>query len=137
MNIEDRQKELLDDFSTFTDWSERYQYLIDLGRQLPALDQAHKIDDNLLHGCQSKVWMIAGGHPCAMRYQADSDSVIVKGLIAVMLRVYDGQPAADVAAASPTLFLDAIGLRKHLSPTRNNGLAAMWEKMYAAAAKLA
>ncbi len=113
-----------EEFGYFSDWSERYQYLIDLGRKLPPLPQDWKTDANRLHGCQSMVWIVGEGDASQLRFNAISDSSIVSGLIYLALRVYSGRSAAEIVATDPD-YVAAIGLVKHLSPTRANGLAAL------------
>lgn len=131
----DAQREIAEEFAYFSEWSERYQYLIDLGRQLPPLPAAQKVEAWRVHGCQSMVWLVPGGDAACMHFDAASDSAIVSGLIALVLRVYSDRPAAEILATEPD-FIQQIGLAKHLSPTRSNGLAAMLAKLkaYAAAA---
>jgi cysteine desulfuration protein SufE len=133
---EQAQQEIADEFAFFGDWTERYQYLIDLGKQLPPFPEALKTEENRVLGCQSMVWMVPGGDAQEMRFIATSDSAIVSGLIALVLRVYSGRSAKDIVATEPR-FIEAIGLAKHLSPTRSNGLAAMLAKIKAYAAALA
>lgn len=118
------QAAIAEEFAFFGDWSERYQYLIDLGRKLPPLPEADKVEANRLHGCQSQVWITATGDADDLEFHAASDSSIVSGLIYLALRVYSGRPAAEILATSPG-YIAAIGLAKHLSPTRSNGLAAL------------
>ena len=118
------QAAIADEFSFFDDWTERYQYLIDLGRKLPPFPDASKTDAHKVTGCQSQVWLVPSGDAKRMEFQATSDSAIVSGLIALLLRVYSGRSAQEILATEPT-FVEAIGLAKHLSPTRSNGLAAM------------
>jgi len=118
------QAEIADEFAFFGDWTERYQYLIDLGRKLPPFPDALKTDEYKVAGCQSLVWLAPSGDAKRLDFQAISDSAIVSGLIALLLRVYSGRSAAEILATEPK-FIDAIGLAKHLSPTRSNGLAAM------------
>ncbi|MCC5865652.1 MAG: SufE family protein [Wenzhouxiangella sp.] len=118
------QQEIIDEFSFFEDWMERYQYLIDLGKQLPPLPADEMTDDRLLAGCQSNVWFIAEGDADRLSFRAQSDAAIVSGLIALLLRVYSGRSAREIIGTEP-VFVDAIGLSKHLSPTRANGLNAM------------
>ena len=118
------QDAIPDEFGLFGDWSERYQYLIDLGRKLPDLPDALKTEDNRLTGCQSMVWIVASGDASRLDFQAISDSAIVSGLIALALRVYSGRSAADIVATTPD-YIERIGLSKHLSPTRSNGLASL------------
>jgi cysteine desulfuration protein SufE len=118
------QAAIVEEFAFFSDWTERYQYLIDLGRQLPPFPDALKTEDFRVHGCQSMVWLVPAGDASRMDFQATSDSAIVAGLIALVLRVYSGRPAAEIVATEPE-YIQQIGLAKHLSPTRSNGLAAM------------
>lgn len=118
------QAAIAEEFAFFGDWSERYQYLIDLGRKLPPLPEADKVEANRLHGCQSQVWITASGDAADLEFRAISDSSIVSGLIYLALRVYSGRPAAEILATSPD-YIAAIGLAKQLSPTRSNGLAAL------------
>ncbi|MEN5207652.1 SufE family protein [Stenotrophomonas terrae] len=118
------QAAIAEEFSFFGDWSERYQYLIDLGRKLPALPEEWKTEENRLLGCQSMVWIVPEGDADKLVFHAISDSAIVSGLIYLALRVYSGRSAAEILATDPD-YVSAIGLAKHLSPTRSNGLAAM------------
>ncbi len=118
------QTAIAEEFGLFGDWSERYQYLIDLGRKLPAMDEALKIEEHRLQGCTSKVWIVPSGNADRLDFQATSDSAIVAGLVYLALRVYSGRPAAEILATAPD-YIAAIGLAKHLSPTRSNGLAAL------------
>ncbi|TDR40784.1 cysteine desulfuration protein SufE [Tahibacter aquaticus] len=118
------QDTIVDEFAFFGDWTERYQYLIDLGRKLPPFPEEWKTEAHKVHGCQSQVWLVPSGSAERLEFAASSDSSIVTGLIALLLRVYSGRSAAAILATEPR-FVDAIGLAKHLSPTRSNGLAAM------------
>jgi cysteine desulfuration protein SufE len=118
------QAAIADEFAFFGDWTERYQYLIDLGRKLPPFPDALKTDAHKVTGCQSQVWLVPSGDASRLEFRAISDSAIVSGLIALLLRVYSGRSAAEILATEPK-FIEAIGLAKHLSPTRSNGLAAM------------
>lgn len=118
------QQTIADEFAFFSDWSERYQYLIDLGRKLPAFPDALKTEDNRLQGCQSMVWIVSSGDAERMDFAAASDSAIVSGLIYLALRVYSGRSAREIVATDADYIAD-IGLAKHLSPTRSNGLAAL------------
>ena len=118
------QAAIAEEFALFSDWSERYQYLIDLGRKLPVMPDALKNEDTRLHGCQSNVWIVAEGNSDRLAFRAISDSAIVSGLIYLALRVYSGRPASEILATEPD-YIAAIGLAKHLSPTRSNGLAAL------------
>ncbi|RDS84825.1 SufE family protein [Dyella monticola] len=127
------QQDIADEFAFFGDWTERYQYLIDLGKQLPSFPEAMKSEDYRVHGCQSMVWLVPSGDASNMHFDATSDSAIVSGLIALVLRVYSDRPAAEIVATEPA-FIQQIGLAKHLSPTRSNGLAAMLAKLKAYAA---
>lgn len=122
--IQTAQQEIIDEFGFFDDWTGRYQYLIDLGRKLPALADAERIDANKVDGCQSQVWIVVSGGADHMDLRAASDSAIVSGLVALLLRVYSGRSARDILDTDPA-FINAIGLGKHLSPTRSNGLASM------------
>lgn len=129
------QQEIAEEFAFLGDWSERYQYLIDLGRQLPPFPEERKTEAWRVHGCQSMVWLVPSGDASCMHFEATSDSAIVSGLIALVLRVYSDRPAAEIVATEPG-FIGTIGLAKHLSPTRSNGLTAMLAKLkgYAVAA---
>ncbi|HEX4853842.1 SufE family protein [Arenimonas sp.] len=118
------QAAIAEEFSFFGDWSERYQYLIDLGRKLPPFPDDWKTEANRLHGCQSMVWIVAEGNADALEFHAISDSTIVSGLIYLALRVYSGRSAAEILATTPD-YIAGIGLAKHLSPTRSNGLASL------------
>jgi len=120
----DAQRAIAEEFAFFGDWSERYQYLIDLGRKLPEFPDDWKTEEHRLQGCQSLVWIVPSGDASRLDFAAISDSVIVSGLVFLALRVYSGRPAAEVLATEPQ-FVEAIGLAKHLSPTRSNGLAAL------------
>ncbi len=130
---EQAQQDIIDEFAFFGDWTERYQYLIDLGKQLPPFPEELKTEAFRVHGCQSMVWLVPEGDASRMRFQATSDSAIVAGLIALVLRVYSDRSAQEIVATEPR-FIEAIGLAKHLSPTRSNGLAAMLAKLKAYAA---
>ncbi|WEN16649.1 SufE family protein [Rhodanobacter sp. AS-Z3] len=134
-SAEQAQQQIAEEFAFFGDWTERYQYLIDLGKQLPDFPETCKSDDYRVHGCQSMVWLLPSGDASNMHFEAASDSAIVSGLIALVLRVYSDRPAAEILATEPS-FIGTIGLAKHLSPTRSNGLAAMLTKLkgYAALA---
>jgi len=123
-NISQRADELLDEFQMFDDWMDRYQYVIDLGKELEPIDDAFKADAYRIHGCQSQVWLQPCRNENLISFKADSDAQITKGLVAILLRVFNNLPAADVATADLT-FLDKLELKEHLSPTRKNGLDAM------------
>ena len=126
------QKDVISDFSLFDDWLDRYQYLIDLGKTLIPMDEAEKTDDILLHGCQSRVWLIIEGNSDEVLIRANSDAAIVSGLIALLMRVYSGASAEQIVNTQPE-FIAAIGLQQHLSATRANGLHAMLEAIYTTA----
>jgi len=129
------QQDIAEEFAFFGDWTERYQYLIDLGRQLPPFPDAWKTEEHRVHGCQSMVWLVPSGDASKMHFDAVSDSAIVSGLIALVLRVYSDRSAAEIVATEPE-FIQSIGLAKHLSPTRSNGLTAMLARLKAYAAAL-
>lgn len=118
------QSAIAEEFAFFGDWTERYQYLIDLGRKLPPFPESDKTDEHKVSGCQSQVWLVASGNAERLDFRAISDSSIVSGLIALLLRVYSGRGATEILSTEPH-FIESIGLSKHLSPTRSNGLAAM------------
>ena len=126
------QQEIISDFSLFDNWLDRYQYLIDLGKALEPLDEAEKTDDILLHGCQSRVWLIIEGDASEVKIRANSDAAIVSGLIALLIRAYSGASAEAILNAQPE-FVAAIGLQQHLSATRANGLHAMLEAIFTTA----
>jgi cysteine desulfuration protein SufE len=134
MTIRQIQEEIIDEFSMFDDWMERYEYIIDLGKSLPIIDDAFKTDDNLIKGCQSKVWLHSEVDKNHVKYTADSDAILTKGIVALLLRVFSDQHPKDILEAD-TSFIDEIGLKEHLSPTRANGLVSMVKqiKMYAIA----
>ena len=134
MTIKEIQEEIIDEFSMFDDWMERYEYIIDLGKSLPIIDAQYKLDENLINGCQSKVWLYSELENDTIKYTADSDAILTKGIVALLLRVYSGQKPADILTAE-TNFIDQIGLKEQLSPTRANGLVSMVKqiKMYAIA----
>tara|TARA_R110002049_G_scaffold63924_2_gene169403 strand:+ start:6938 stop:7363 length:426 start_codon:yes stop_codon:yes gene_type:complete len=134
MTINEIQDELIDEFSMFDDWMQRYEYMIDLGKSLPIIDPALKTDDRLIKGCQSKVWLNADLKDDKVVFTADSDAIITKGIIAILIRVFSNQKPEDIINAN-TDFIDKIGLKEHLSPTRANGLVSMIKqlKLYAVA----
>lgn len=134
MSIENIQNEIVDEFSMFEDWMERYEYMIELGKSLPLIDSNYKTDDNIIKGCQSKVWLHADFKRDKVIFTADSDAIITKGIVAILIRVFTNQTPQAILAAN-TDFIDAIGLKEHLSPTRANGLVSMIKqiKMYAIA----
>lgn len=128
MTINEIQEELIEDFSFFDDWMAKYEYIIQLGKELPLIDEAHKIDDLLIKGCQSRVWLHAEYTDDKVFFTADSDAIITKGLVSLMIKVLSGQRAEDIVNAN-LYFIDDIGLKEHLSPTRANGLVAMVKQM--------
>ena len=132
MNIQAIQEEIIDEFSMFDDWDERFQYVIDLGKNLPLIDEQYKTEDNIIKGCQSKVWLHADEKEGNLVFTADSDAIITKGIIAVLIRAFSNQKAKDILDADTT-FIDQIGLKEQLSPTRANGLVSMIKqiKLYA------
>jgi len=134
MTIQEIQEEIIDEFSMFDDWDERFHYVIDLGKTLPLINEAYKTDDNTIKGCQSKVWVHAEMKNGNVVFTADSDAIITKGIIAILIRVFSNQQPQAILAAN-TDFIDQIGLKEHLSPTRANGLVSMIKqiKMYALA----
>ncbi|WP_405378381.1 SufE family protein [Nonlabens sp. Asnod3-A02] len=133
-SIQEIQEEIVEDFSMFDDWMQRYEYMIDLGKSLPLIDESLKTEDRIIKGCQSKVWVNAELIDSKIAFTADSDAIITKGIIAILIRAWSGQKPADIIAAN-TDFIDEIGLKEHLSPTRANGLVSMIKqlKMYAVA----
>ena len=134
MSIKDVQEEIVEEFSMFEDWEERYQYMIDLGKSLPLIDDQFKTEDHLIKGCQSRVWVHADLVDNKVNFTADSDAIITKGIIAILIRVFSNQTPKDILEAD-TDFIDEIGLKEHLSPTRANGLLSMVKqlKLYALA----
>ncbi len=134
MTITEIQNEIIDEFGMFDDWEERYQYMIDLGKTLPLINEQYKTQDYIIKGCQSKVWVHAEMNDDKVKFTADSDAIITKGIIAILIRVFSNQHPKDIIEAN-TDFIDKIGLKEHLSPTRANGLVSMIKqlKMYAIA----
>ena len=124
------QDEIIDEFSGMDDWMDRYAYIIELGNGLDALDESLKTPDNLIDGCQSRLWLDAQYHDGVVTYRADSDAIIVKGIVALLIRVLSGQRPQDIVDAD-LYFIERIGLRDHLSPTRSNGLLSMLKQMRA------
>jgi cysteine desulfuration protein SufE len=134
MTIKEIQEEIIDEFSMFDDWMQRYEYIIDLGKSLPLIKEEAKTDENLIKGCQSKVWLQGEYTDEKIVFTADSDAILTKGIIAILIRVFSNQKASDILNADMD-FIDEIGLKEHLSPTRANGLVSMIKniKMYALA----
>lgn len=135
-SIADSERELAEEFALFDNWIDRYQYIIDLGRQLPAFPEAEKTEERKIRGCQSQVWLVTTAQGDRLEFQAISDSAIVSGLIAILMRIYSGQPAREILDTPPA-FIQALGLDQHLSPTRSNGLHAMVGAIRRAAAACA
>ena len=134
MKIKEIQDEIVDEFSLFDDWMDRYEYIIELGKSLPLISEKYKTEDNIIKGCQSKVWVHGELKDDKIVFTADSDAILTKGIIAILIRTFSNQKASDILDAN-TDFIDEIGLKEHLSPTRANGLVSMIKqiKMYALA----
>ena len=134
MTISEIQEEIVDEFSMFDDWMQKYEYIIEMGKSLPLIDEAYKTEDNIIKGCQSKVWVHAELNDDKLVFTADSDAIITKGIIAILIRSFSNQKPQDIIEAD-TSFIDEIGLKEHLSPTRANGLVSMIKqlKLYAVA----
>ena len=134
MTINEIQDEIIEEFSGFDDWMDKYQLLIDLGNEQPPLDEKYKIESNLIDGCQSRVWLQADYEEGKIHFSADSDALIVKGIVALLIRVFSDHTPQEILDTE-IYFIDAIGLKEHLSPTRSNGLLAMVKqiRMYALA----
>ncbi|MEL0225067.1 MAG: SufE family protein [Flavobacteriaceae bacterium] len=134
MTIQETQQEIIEEFSLFEDWMQRYEYMIELGKSMPIIPKEFKTDDNIIKGCQSKVWVHAQLDQDKLQFSADSDAIITKGIIAILIRTFSNQHPKDILAAD-TDFIDKIGLKEHLSPTRANGLVSMIKqiKLYAIA----
>ena len=128
MNIEDLQNEIIDEFALYDEWMDKYEHIIELGKDLPLINEQHKVEENLIKGCQSKVWLDAQMVNDDVVYTADSDAIITKGLIAILIRVFSDQSPESIVHAD-TNFIDEIGLKEHLSPTRANGLVSMIKQM--------
>ena len=136
MTIQDVQNEIIEEFSVFDDWMDKYNYLIEMGKSLPVIDEMHKTDKYLISGCQSRVWVWAKMKDGKVIFKADSDAIITKGIISLLIRVLSNQTPDDIINANLE-FIEKIGLKEHLSPTRSNGLTAMIKqmKLYALAFK--
>ncbi len=134
MSIQEIQNEIVEEFSMFEDWMQRYEYIIELGKSLPLIDEQYKTEDNIIKGCQSKVWVHGEEENDKIVFTADSDAILTKGIIAILIRTFSNQKASDILDAN-TDFIDEIGLKEHLSPTRANGLVSMIKqiKIYALA----
>ena len=130
MGVNEIEKELVDDFGLFEDWSDKYEYIIALGKELSEMKKEDKIEDNLVRGCQSQVWLVAEVKNGNVFFEADSDAIISKGICALLVKVFNGQPALEIVKNNLS-FIDEIGLKEHLSPNRSNGLVAMVKKIKA------
>ncbi|HLU18154.1 MAG TPA: SufE family protein [Edaphocola sp.] len=128
MTINEKQEEIIADFSVYDEWMDKYEYLISLGKELPMIDEQYKKDEYLIKGCQSRVWLHADFKDGKVHFTADSDAIITKGLVALMIEVLSGHSPKEIAETE-IYFIDKIGLKSHLSPTRANGLLAMLKQM--------
>lgn len=128
MTINEIQDQIIEEFSAFGDWMERYEFLIDMGRTLPPFDVAHKVPDFLIEGCQSKVWLYPSLDNGVITFTADSDALITRGIVALLVRVFSGRTPEEIISAD-IYFIDRIGLKQNLSPTRSNGLLSMMKQM--------
>ena len=128
MTLQEKQEEVIEDFAIFEDWMEKYEYLIELGKDLPKIAEDKKTEDRIIEGCQSKVWLDAEFKDDKMHFKADSDAIITKGIIGLLIRVLDNETPEEILK-NELFFIDRIGLHEHLSPTRSNGLASMVKKM--------
>ena len=128
MTIDEIQNEIVEEFSGFEDWMDKYAYLIEIGNELAPIDPKYKIESNLIRGCQSRVWLHQEFTDGKINFEAESDALIVKGLVALLLRIYSDRTPHEILTSEPR-FIDEIGLRQHLSPTRSNGLLAMVKQM--------
>lgn len=134
MTIKEIEREIVDEFAIFTDWMDKYEYIIELGKGVPAIEEKDKAEENLIKGCQSRVWLSCRIEDGKLYFAADSDAIITKGIISLLIRVYNGQAPADILANEPE-FIGQLGLQENLSPTRANGLVSMIKqiKIYAMA----
>ena len=128
MTLAEKEQEIIDEFEIFDDWMDKYEYIIELGNDLPEINEEKKTDDRLIEGCQSRVWLAMDVEDGKMKFSADSDAIITKGIIGLLIRVLNNESAQAVATAELN-FIKEIGLHEHLSPTRSNGLASMVKKM--------
>ena len=128
MSLKEAAEELVQDFDLFEDWADKYEYIISLGKDLPKMKAEKKVEDNVVKGCQSLVWLTAEAKNGKVFFEADSDAIITKGIIALLVKVFNGQPASEIVN-NDLFFIDQIGLKEHLSPNRSNGLVAMIKKM--------
>ena len=128
MTIQEIENQIIGEFANFEDWLDKYNYIIELGKDCPVIDEKDKVNENLIKGCQSKVWLSAKLEDGRIRFRADSDAVITRGIVSLLIRAFDNQTPADILAADLS-FIEKIGLKEHLSPTRSNGLTAMVKQM--------
>lgn len=128
MTIQEKEQDIIDEFSIYDDWMDKYEYIIELGKDLPIIKEALKTEDRLIKGCQSRVWLHADVYNGKMKFSADSDAIITKGIIALLIRVLNDEKPEEVAKCDLN-FIKEIGLQEHLSPTRSNGLVSMVKKM--------
>lgn len=128
MNIKEKEQEIISEFEMFDDWMDKYNYIIETGKSVPVIDPQYKQDQFLIKGCQSQVWLQAGMEDGKVIFKADSDALITRGIVGLLIRVLSGQPPQDIVVAD-LAFIDAIGLKEHLSPTRSNGLVNMIKQM--------
>lgn len=128
MSIQERQEEVIEEFAMFDDWMDKYEYLISLGKELPLIQEDKKVEENIIKGCQSRVWLAAELEDDKIQFTADSDAIITKGIISLMIRVLTDSAPKEIAEAD-LYFIDKVGLKEHLSPTRSNGLVSMVKQM--------
>ncbi len=128
MTILEIENQIISEFANFEDWLDKYNYIIELGKDCPIIDEKDKVNENLIQGCQSKVWLSAKLEDGRIRFRADSDAVITRGIVSLLIRTFDNQTPSDILA-SDLSFIEKIGLKEHLSPTRSNGLTAMVKQM--------
>lgn len=134
MSIQEVQEEIVNDFSVFEEWMDKYEYIIELGKSLPIIDSSEKIDSNLIKGCQSRVWVHTSFEDGKLFFTADSDAIITKGIISLLIKVYNGRTPSEILS-SDLSFIDRIGLKENLTPTRTNGLLSMIEQIRTEASK--
>lgn len=128
MTLQEKEQEIIDEFAIYDDWMDKYEYIIELGKELPLIDDTYKTDNRLIEGCQSRVWLHTDFKDGKMQFSADSDAIITKGIIALLIRVFNNESPKNIAS-SQLQFISEIGLHEHLSPTRSNGLASMIRTM--------
>ncbi|MDD6103081.1 MAG: SufE family protein [Bacteroidales bacterium] len=134
MSIQEVQEEIVNDFSAFEEWMDKYEYIIELGKSLPIIDSSEKVDSNLIKGCQSRVWVHTSFEDGKLYFTADSDAIITKGIISLLIKVYNGRTPSEILS-SDLSFIDRIGLKENLTPTRTNGLLSMIEQIRTEASK--